>query len=117
MLTRLHIRYTAETFPEDLVFQETADRQNFQTRYVLRHAAKVAPDACPAARESLRRVAARKERESQALASLTGWDIGTIRARNGAGPADMDFWSSLWRGEAQADAAPPNSKSERRASV
>ena len=35
-------RYTPDTFPEDLMFQETA-RQNFQARYVLRHAAEVAP--------------------------------------------------------------------------
>src|SRR5262245_43328088 len=31
-LTRLHVRYDADHFPEDLVFQETADRTNFQGR-------------------------------------------------------------------------------------
>ena len=36
-VTRLHVRYDAAHFPEDLVFQETADRSNFQGRYVLRH--------------------------------------------------------------------------------
>ena len=36
-MTRLHVRYDAAHFPEDLVFQETADRTNFQGRYVLRH--------------------------------------------------------------------------------
>ena len=36
-LTRLHLRYDAAHFPEDLVFQETADRENFQGRYILRH--------------------------------------------------------------------------------
>ena len=36
-ITRLHVRYDAAHFPEDLVFQETADRENFQGRYVLRH--------------------------------------------------------------------------------
>ena len=36
-VTRLHLRYDAAHFPEDLVFQETADRTNFQGRYVLRH--------------------------------------------------------------------------------
>ncbi|HKO01429.1 MAG TPA: DUF2330 domain-containing protein, partial [Thermoanaerobaculia bacterium] len=36
-LTRLHVRYDREHFPEDLVFQETGDRTNFQGRYVLRH--------------------------------------------------------------------------------
>ena len=37
-LTRLHVRYDNAHFPEDLVFQETGDRANFQGRYVLRHA-------------------------------------------------------------------------------
>ena len=36
-VTRLHLRYDAEHFPEDLVFQETGDRANFQGRYILRH--------------------------------------------------------------------------------
>src|SRR5260370_37179279 len=36
-LTRLHVRYDRDHFPEDLVFQETGDRQNFQARYVLHH--------------------------------------------------------------------------------
>lgn len=97
MVTRLHVRYTPETFPEDLAFQETADRQNFQARYVLRHPAKVEPDACPAAARYLKAVAERKEKEAQALASLTGWDIETIRAKNGLGAADASFWQRVWR--------------------
>ena len=36
-LTRLHVRYDAAHFPEDLIFQETSDRANFQARYILRH--------------------------------------------------------------------------------
>ena len=35
-VTRLHVRYDKAHFPEDLVFQETADRSTFQGRYVLR---------------------------------------------------------------------------------
>ena len=37
-ITRLHVRYTRDKFPEDLMFQETGNRENFQGRYVLRHA-------------------------------------------------------------------------------
>src|SRR4029077_11540640 len=53
-MTRLHVRYDAEHFPEDLVFQETADRTNFQGRYVIRHewqgaGARPAAGAHPAA--------------------------------------------------------------------
>ena len=32
VLTRLHVRYTAATFPEDLMFTQTKDRQNWQAR-------------------------------------------------------------------------------------
>lgn len=83
MLTRLHVRYTPETFPEDLVFHETGDRQNFQTRYVLHNPWKGSPDACPAARAYFRSLADRQEREAQSLANLTGWDINDIRKRTG----------------------------------
>ena len=37
VLTRLHVRYTANTFPEDLMFMQTKDRQNWQTRYVVQN--------------------------------------------------------------------------------
>ena len=37
IVTRLHVRYDAKSFPEDLVFIETKDRSNFQGRYILRH--------------------------------------------------------------------------------
>jgi hypothetical protein len=83
MLTRLHVRYTPETFPEDLAFQETSDRSNFQTRYVLQNPWKGSPDACPAAAEYFRSLAQRQEREAQSLANLTGWDINDIRKRIG----------------------------------
>lgn len=35
MLTRLHMRYTPLTLPEDLMLTQTADRTNWQTRYVI----------------------------------------------------------------------------------
>ena len=36
-ITRLHVRYTRDKFPEDLKFQQTGDRSNFQGRYIVRH--------------------------------------------------------------------------------
>lgn len=39
--TRLHVRYDRKNFPQDLVFMETKNKQNFQCRYVLNHPAKV----------------------------------------------------------------------------
>jgi len=95
-VTRLHVRYTPETFPEDLMLQETADRQNYQTRYVLRHAAKVVPDACPAAGDYLKKVLDRNEKEAQTLASLTGWDVNEIRAKMNLVPPP-ESWRDLRR--------------------
>jgi hypothetical protein len=98
MLTRLHLRYTPETLPEDLMFQETQDRQNFQARYVLRHPWNGDPAACAEAKRYFDELAARHEREAQTLASLTGWDLGRIRARMNLQPVPhAAWWERLWR--------------------
>jgi hypothetical protein len=79
-LTRLHVRYDAARFPEDLVFQETGDRSNFQGRYVLRHpfAGDATCEAAEGYREEVRR---RQEEEARTLAGLTGWRLDEIRRR------------------------------------
>ena len=77
-LTRLHVRYDAAHFPEDLMFQETSDRSNFQARYILRHP-WTGTDECPAATAYRQQLRERYEREAQTLANLTGWNIGDIR--------------------------------------
>lgn len=92
MLTRLHLRYTPETFPEDLVFQETADRRNWQTRYVLRHPAKFDLEDCPnraQAERYLEQLHRRQEKEVQTLATLTGWDIDAIRSKAESAPQQI----------------------------
>lgn len=98
MLTRLHVRYAPDTFPEDLVFQETKDRQNFQARYVLRHAWQGDPNSCAEARSYFDGVAKRHEREAQTLANLTGWDLVTIRDKmNLKAAAQGQWWEGLWK--------------------
>lgn len=98
-VTRLHVRYDREHFPEDLVFQETGDRQNYQGRYVVTHQ-WTGESGCDlgAYHEETRK---RLEREAQQLASLTGWDIDEIRARINfprKRPVDEPppWWSRLW---------------------
>ena len=81
-LTRLHVRYDNAHFPEDLVFQETADRSSFQGRYVLRHAWNGA-DTCPAAVQYRQQLPQRSDNETRTLASLTGWSIEDIRRQMG----------------------------------
>ena len=99
-VTRLHVRYDREHFPEDLVFQETGDRQNFQGRYVVRHPWTGKPSCdLTAYHEATRK---RQEREAQQLASLTGWDIDEIRAKiDFQGVPEPDdkpapWWARLW---------------------
>src|SRR5256714_6860216 len=73
-LSRLHVRYDNAHFPEDLVFQETGDRANFQGRYVLRHPWTGA-EICGAATEYRQALLDRRGREAEQLARLTGWTI------------------------------------------
>ncbi len=77
LVTRLHVRYDAADFPEDLVFQETGNRASYQARYVLRHAWKGGED-CDDARDYRRGLRERHQKEAETLASLTGWDMATI---------------------------------------
>ncbi len=105
-VTRLHISYDADHFPEDLMFKETNDRSNYQGRYVLRHAYK--GDAqCDAAEEYRASLPKRFEGEAQTLANLTGWDINDIRDdMNEAGqtfeePKKDSWWKRLWGNDAK----------------
>jgi hypothetical protein len=99
-VTRLHVRYDAAHFPDDLVFQETADRSNFQGRYILRQPWKgEAP--CEAGAKYREELRARGEREARALASLTGWPVEDIRRKMGPAygalaPDDRPWWKKLW---------------------
>jgi hypothetical protein len=104
LLTRLHVRYDEEHFPEDLVFQETGDRQNFQGRYILRHAFQGATQ-CEEAKAYWDRVDSRRDKEAQTLASLTGWSDATIREKMGPSPRpdktpskqQKPWYDKLWK--------------------
>jgi hypothetical protein len=97
-VTRLHLRYDSAHFPEDLMFQQTGDRSNFQGRYILRHpwagAAK-----CDAARTYLKSLSARYRTEAENLASLTGWDIQGIYKKMNFQPENdsgKKWWEKIW---------------------
>ena len=76
-ITRLHVRYDRAHFPEDLVFQETGDRTNFQGRYVLRHP-WTGEAKCDAARKYQAALPDRQRAEAKSLADLTGWKSADI---------------------------------------
>jgi hypothetical protein len=78
-VTRLHLRYDAAHFPEDLQLQETRDAENFQGRYVLRHPFLGKAD-CAAGESYRANLPARFIEEASNLANLTGWEPASIRA-------------------------------------
>ncbi|HSD10085.1 MAG TPA: DUF2330 domain-containing protein, partial [Candidatus Binatia bacterium] len=97
MVTRLHVRYSPDTFPEDLVLQETSDTENFQGRYVLRHAWTGSRDACAAAKSYFDELGRRREQEASTLASLTGWPLEEIRKKMAlASTTSEKWWERLW---------------------
>lgn len=100
-VTRLHVSYDAAHFPEDLMFKTTGDRENFQGRYVMRHAFK-GNAACDAANDYRAGLPARYEQEAQTLANLTGWDVDDIRRKMNADgqtfapPPKEKWWEKIW---------------------
>jgi hypothetical protein len=81
-VTRLHVRYGKLRFKEDLMLRETPNNQNFQGRYVIRHAWK-GQASCQAAENYTASLSKRFETQAQVLANLTGWRIEDIRKRMG----------------------------------
>ena len=84
------------------MFQETADRANFQGRYVIRHEWKGAAD-CPEALQYRAGLAERRAKQAVTLAELTGWDLEKIRgkmalAADWSRPEDrMRWWERIWK--------------------
>ena len=78
-ITRLHLRYNRENFPEDLAFQTTGNTENFQGRYIIRHPFKGNATCTAGQNYFSKTLPQRQELEAKRLANLTGWDISEIR--------------------------------------
>jgi hypothetical protein len=100
-ISRLHIRYTRNKFPEDPMFQETSNRESFQGRYILQHPF-LGEVKCPAGREYKQSLPKRFEQEAQTLAKLTNWNIQDIRRklRLTVGDVTTSWWERFfsWMG-------------------
>jgi hypothetical protein len=101
-ITRLHVRYTRDKFPEDLMFQETGNRENFQGRYVMNHPFK-GNTSCEAGKKYRQALRPRLEKEAGNLANLTGWSIRNINTKIDFSIADPQaqtnsdpFWRNVW---------------------
>lgn len=97
-VTRLHVRYDSEHFPEDLVFQETGDRQNYQGRYIIQRPFN-GESSCDISQYQTE-LRDRQESEAQQLANLTGWNIEDIRKKipfpQLAEPQNEPWWKRIW---------------------
>lgn len=76
--TRLHVTYNRRDFPQDLVFQETPNREQFQCRYILNHPAQYTGD-CSAWGPYQEQKIDNRRNELRELAVLTGWDVSRYR--------------------------------------
>ena len=107
-VTRLHVRYDGETFPEDLNFQVTGDRENYQGRYVLRHPWRGDYGQCEEAGQYAETLVTRWDQEAESLAKLTGWELEEIKQKMADGgfsasavgvsepKPKKNWWQRLW---------------------
>jgi hypothetical protein len=100
-ITRLHVRYTRDKFPEDLIFQETGNQENFQGRYIMNHPFKGAAN-CDAGKKYQQTLRPRLEKEASNLANLTGWSIRDINSKidlsfiKAKPETNTPFWQNIW---------------------
>lgn len=100
VLTRMHVRYDAEHFPEDLVFQVTDDRQNFQGRYILRHPYR-GDLSCQEGKAYKAELERRHAAQAETLAGLTGWELASIHKKMGPDAPgkkkNQPWYKKLWK--------------------
>jgi hypothetical protein len=95
-ITRLHVRYSRQKFPEDLMFQETSNRQQFQGRYILRHPF-TGEMKCEKGKQYQQSLSERFDQEAQTLARLTAWKLQDIRQKiNTAQNQPTRWWRTIW---------------------
>ena len=101
-ITRIHVRYTRNKFPEDLMFQETGNQENFQGRYVMNHPFK-GNLSCEAGKKYQQTLRPRFEKEASNLADLTGWSIRDIYRKmdfsitQPKAEGNTPFWQNVWQ--------------------
>jgi hypothetical protein len=84
MLTRLHVRYTSRTFPEDLMFTQTGDTQNWQARYVIQNPYGGSISECAERVNAMNCEAMCRDRVSNVVSMLNNriWGVDEYRGKN-----------------------------------
>lgn len=78
--SRLHVRYDREHFPQDLMFTETKNKQNFQCRYVLQNPAHIQDENCEQVLPYYKQVLSRRNKELETLEEITWWNAKWYQA-------------------------------------
>ncbi|MEM8637900.1 MAG: DUF2330 domain-containing protein [Cyanobacteria bacterium P01_G01_bin.54] len=100
-ITRLHVRYARNKFPEDLGFQATGNRENYQGRYVIQRPYRGEMN-CDAAADYRNQVRDRQEQELDTVVQLTGWNKSDLRAKVDwldepkPEPNNRPWWRDIW---------------------
>jgi hypothetical protein len=96
VLTRLHLRYDKQHFPEDLVFQTTADRENWQARYIIHHPYS-GTDECPELARYRKTVWERRRKEASNYCDLTGARMAEVKLQMGVeGNWSKSYETATW---------------------
>jgi len=103
-MTRLHLRYNRETFPQDLTFIQTPNKQQFQGRYIMTHPPS-SEFKCDQAQQYLKTLKDRRKREVRELAALTGWDTQTSEYRS-----YINQYDTFMKSNGYLDRLPPKDK-------
>ncbi len=95
--TRLHVRYNRKSFPQDLVFQVTPNKDNYQARYVITHPA-TGDFNCEAGKKYLKELKQRRANELEMLTYLTGkdysdWDVVSEQPEEKYVPTEASYAS------------------------
>jgi hypothetical protein len=104
-VTRLHLRYNENTFPDDLMMKISQQSKNFQTRYVMRHPFKLIEDCGEMSERYLKQLESRFKNQVINVVSLTGWkkeDVKSAMRNNGEVISKIpdesaNWWQSLWQ--------------------
>jgi hypothetical protein len=84
--TRLHVTYDREHFPQDLMFQETPNQENYQAKYSITYPASGSDFTCDAGQEYVKNLNKRRWEELYNWQYLTGGDI----AQHSTYPSEYD---------------------------
>jgi hypothetical protein len=102
LITRLHVRYTPRTFPEDLMFIQTSDSQNWQARYIIQNPYGGTVAECSERVAKMDCSAMCQERVEYIQSLLKGSDTSFAAQFRGKGP---DVLSSECRASCEASKA------------